>query len=65
MRFSGTPEYLRWPKGVLPIAAGSYMSLEGESYRVRETWFILDRHGPLDDGLHVYLDEVERRPAGG
>jgi hypothetical protein len=48
-----------------PIVAGSFLSLEGERYRVQETWLILDRHGALEDGFHVYLEGTDKRPRGG
>ena len=69
----GYPTYLHFPdvkeplelppKGVLPLSAGSFFTVEGHPYRIREVWFSLDRHGPLDDGMHLYLEETQNQPA--
>lgn len=31
---------------------------EGERYRVVDTWWSVDHHGRMDDGLHVFLERV-------
>ena len=64
------PTFLHFPDrsepveltGVLPLPAGTFFTIEGQSHRIRETWFSLGRHGPLDDGMHLYLEETDQRP---
>jgi hypothetical protein len=63
------PTFLHFPDrsdpvelpGVLVLPVGTFLTVEGHPHRVREAWFSLDRHGPLDDGMHLYLEETDRR----
>lgn len=52
------------PHVVLPIVAGSFVALNGDTYQVRETWFIHEGHGLLGHGLHVYLEKTDQQPPG-
>lgn len=31
---------------------------ESERYRVVDTWFSIDHHGQMDDGLHIFMEPV-------
>jgi hypothetical protein len=48
----------------LPIGTGLIVAGAGD-YRVADVWFSMDHHGPLDDGLHVFLAKTEDVPPGG
>ena len=61
LHLSDSAEPVQVP-GVLPLVRDSRLSLEGHAYRVRHTWFVLGRHGRLDDGFHVYLEQTDEEP---
>jgi hypothetical protein len=49
----------------VPLVAGHGVITGEHDYRVADVWFSMDHHGPLDDGLHVFLARTEDVPPSG
>lgn len=47
-------------ESMLPVAIGDGLLHDGTRYRVIDRWISYDHHGRFGEGLHVFLEPVEK-----
>ena len=52
-------EVLQFDDGMLMLPKGAGVIWgDGNRYRVADTWFSIDHHGQMNDGMHIFLEVV-------